>query len=244
VTAIWDCTRRKQRHFASELGHALGPFQGVPGLAAAGVSTAPCPRCSTDLQVRGMLDETLVVCLSEMGRTPKINGRAGRDHWVGTYPAPLRRRGRPGGRSSGAPIGLADSSPTAPSRRRTCWHGVSPVRHPRRRRQSWTICAGRCRCTGKECRSEPSWRDRVSGSSLHQGLSSRTTGGRGWSLRKPRKIAPIVAVPPGLSRGTPAPATPTPFPSSIVSFLAASSIATKIVRQDGSPESSYRINFS
>src|SRR5262249_20112646 len=40
-----------------------------------------------DLQARGMLDDTLVVVLSEMGRTPKVNGRAGRDHWVGTYPA-------------------------------------------------------------------------------------------------------------------------------------------------------------
>ena len=40
-----------------------------------------------DLVDRGLLEETLVVVLSEMGRTPKINSRAGRDHWVGTYPA-------------------------------------------------------------------------------------------------------------------------------------------------------------
>jgi len=34
-----------------------------------------------DLQQRGMLDETLVVCMGEFGRTPRINGSAGRDHW-------------------------------------------------------------------------------------------------------------------------------------------------------------------
>tara|TARA_B100000676_G_scaffold207187_1_gene203375 strand:- start:1597 stop:2958 length:1362 start_codon:yes stop_codon:yes gene_type:complete len=35
----------------------------------------------TDLEQRGMLDETLVVCMGEFGRTPKINNAGGRDHW-------------------------------------------------------------------------------------------------------------------------------------------------------------------
>jgi len=35
----------------------------------------------TDLEDRGLLDSTLVVMMGEMGRTPRINGRAGRDHW-------------------------------------------------------------------------------------------------------------------------------------------------------------------
>lgn len=34
-----------------------------------------------DLEQRGLLDETLVVYLTEFGRTPKINADAGRDHW-------------------------------------------------------------------------------------------------------------------------------------------------------------------
>jgi hypothetical protein len=38
-----------------------------------------------DLQQRGLLDETLVVMMSEMGRTPRINGNAGRDHWTNCY---------------------------------------------------------------------------------------------------------------------------------------------------------------
>lgn len=35
----------------------------------------------TDLRDRGLLDSTLVVFLTEFGRTPKINARGGRDHW-------------------------------------------------------------------------------------------------------------------------------------------------------------------
>jgi hypothetical protein len=34
-----------------------------------------------DLDQRGKLEETLVVCMGEFGRTPKINSAAGRDHW-------------------------------------------------------------------------------------------------------------------------------------------------------------------
>jgi uncharacterized protein (DUF1501 family) len=37
-----------------------------------------------DLQDRRMLDSTLVVCMGEFGRTPKINAEAGRDHWPST----------------------------------------------------------------------------------------------------------------------------------------------------------------
>jgi hypothetical protein len=35
----------------------------------------------SDLDERGMLDETLVMITSEFSRTPKINSSAGRDHW-------------------------------------------------------------------------------------------------------------------------------------------------------------------
>jgi len=34
-----------------------------------------------DMSQRGLLDDTLVVCMGEFGRTPKINKDAGRDHW-------------------------------------------------------------------------------------------------------------------------------------------------------------------
>ena len=35
----------------------------------------------TDLKRRGLLDSTLIVYLTEFGRTPKINALGGRDHW-------------------------------------------------------------------------------------------------------------------------------------------------------------------
>jgi hypothetical protein len=38
-----------------------------------------------DLDRRGMLEDTLVVYLTEFGRTPKVNPDAGRDHWPGAY---------------------------------------------------------------------------------------------------------------------------------------------------------------
>ncbi|MFT7642447.1 MAG: hypothetical protein ACI9G1_004204 [Pirellulaceae bacterium] len=42
-----------------------------------------------DLEDRGLLDHTLVVTFSEMGRTPKINNMRGRDHWGRCWSAAL-----------------------------------------------------------------------------------------------------------------------------------------------------------
>ncbi|MDB5389763.1 MAG: hypothetical protein JWM11_5409 [Planctomycetaceae bacterium] len=38
-----------------------------------------------DLEQRGMLDETLVVAIGEMGRTPRFNSSGGRDHWGNVF---------------------------------------------------------------------------------------------------------------------------------------------------------------
>src|SRR3712207_116963 len=35
-----------------------------------------------DLAQRGLLDSTLVICAGEFGRTPRVNGAAGRDHYA------------------------------------------------------------------------------------------------------------------------------------------------------------------
>jgi Protein of unknown function (DUF1501) len=40
------------------------------------------PQLLTDLDERGMLDSTLVVWMTDFGRTPQINSAAGRDHWA------------------------------------------------------------------------------------------------------------------------------------------------------------------
>jgi hypothetical protein len=39
------------------------------------------PALVEDLESRGLLDSTLVVVMGEMGRTPRVNSKAGRDHW-------------------------------------------------------------------------------------------------------------------------------------------------------------------
>jgi len=60
-----------------------------------------------DLDARGMLDETLVVCMAEFGRTPRFNRVAGRDHWGHVYSVALAGGGVRGGQVYGAsdPIG-------------------------------------------------------------------------------------------------------------------------------------------
>ena len=35
-----------------------------------------------DLKSRGMFDDTVIVCMGEFGRTPRINQNVGRDHWA------------------------------------------------------------------------------------------------------------------------------------------------------------------
>ncbi len=46
-----------------------------------------------DLSERGLLDQTIVYCAGEFGRTPKINKNAGRDHWRGRWRWPSRAAG-------------------------------------------------------------------------------------------------------------------------------------------------------
>jgi hypothetical protein len=50
-----------------------------------------------DLDQRGLLDETLVVAIGEMGRTPKANDKWGRGHWSTLFPAVLAGAGVRGG---------------------------------------------------------------------------------------------------------------------------------------------------
>jgi hypothetical protein len=60
------------------------------------------PALLEDLETRGMLDDTLVVVMSEFGRTPKLNPFAGRDHWPNAYTQILAGGGVRGGQVYGA----------------------------------------------------------------------------------------------------------------------------------------------
>jgi uncharacterized protein (DUF1501 family) len=54
-----------------------------------------------DLKERGLLDRTLIVWMGEFGRTPKINGNRGRDHWANSWSAVLGGGGIKGGQVVG-----------------------------------------------------------------------------------------------------------------------------------------------
>ena len=84
-----------------------------------------CPQFDTaysalldDLEVRGLLDETLVVVMGEFGRTPTINSAGGRDHWGSVFSVALAGAGVPGG----GVIGSSDDRGGMPADR--------PVRPP------------------------------------------------------------------------------------------------------------------
>jgi arylsulfatase A-like enzyme len=66
-----------------------------------------------DLAESGMLSKTLVVMLSEFGRTPKINKDAGRDHWANVFSCFMAG----GGMKGGTVIGSSDEDGYQPKDR-------------------------------------------------------------------------------------------------------------------------------
>jgi uncharacterized protein (DUF1501 family) len=95
----------------------------------------------TDLKERGMLTNTLVVWMGEFGRTPAINGRAGRDHFPQAWSTVLAGSGIKGGQAVGStgkdgaavverPVGVADFLATVftavgvdPAKENKTWEG-------------------------------------------------------------------------------------------------------------------------
>ena len=63
-----------------------------------------------DLETRGMLKDTMVVMASEFGRTPKINGTAGRDHWPKVFSTVMAG----GGIKPGIVYGSSNSTASEP----------------------------------------------------------------------------------------------------------------------------------
>lgn len=63
-----------------------------------------------DLEGRGLLDSTLVCVCSEFGRTPKINGNAGRDHWPKVFSVAMAG----GGLKRGIVYGKSDATASEP----------------------------------------------------------------------------------------------------------------------------------
>ncbi len=88
-----------------------------------------------DLADRGRLDQTLVVFLTEFGRTPRINGSAGRDHFPNCYSVVLAGGGIRGGQIFGASDRIAAAPYDFPCRpndlHATIFHalGIDPDAH-------------------------------------------------------------------------------------------------------------------
>lgn len=72
----------------------------------------------SDLANRGMLDDTLVICMGEFGRSPKINREAGRDHWPRVQSILLSGAGI----RTGVPYGSSDKYGSDPAD-----HAVTPA---------------------------------------------------------------------------------------------------------------------
>jgi uncharacterized protein (DUF1501 family) len=52
---------------------------------------------TADLEARGLLQDTAIIWMGEFGRTPRINGNAGRDHWARSWSVVLGGAGMKGG---------------------------------------------------------------------------------------------------------------------------------------------------
>jgi uncharacterized protein (DUF1501 family) len=97
----------------------------------------------TDLAESGQLDDTLVIWMGEVGRTPTINNRAGRDHFISAWTVVLSGGGIKGGQVYGAsdadgkavkdnPVSEGDLFATiykalGVNHRAKHYHGVRPV---------------------------------------------------------------------------------------------------------------------
>jgi hypothetical protein len=74
-------------------------FEQVKGLSAE--LDAGWASLLTDLSERGLLDSTTIVWMGEFGRTPQINGQAGRDHFPKAWTCVLGGGGIAGGQAYG-----------------------------------------------------------------------------------------------------------------------------------------------
>ena len=79
-----------------------------------------------DLESRGLDDRIMLVVTGEMGRTPKINAKGGRDHWGGLTPLMVYGGGLKGGQVIGQSTTDASAPASTPIRLE---HLVATVMH-------------------------------------------------------------------------------------------------------------------
>jgi uncharacterized protein (DUF1501 family) len=83
--------------------HGSKPFTSIEGMKdiVAPMYDQAYGALIEDLSQRGMLNKTLVCCLAEFGRTPRINPAGGRDHWPQCFTTYFAGGGIQGGRAIG-----------------------------------------------------------------------------------------------------------------------------------------------
>ncbi|QDU97217.1 DUF1501 domain-containing protein [Lignipirellula cremea] len=89
-------------------GNAFGIDDGMPLLGSAVDKAASA--FLEDLEARGLSDKVLLVVTGEFGRTPRINAKAGRDHWGNLCTLLLAG----GGLRMGQVIGASDATASKP----------------------------------------------------------------------------------------------------------------------------------
>ncbi len=95
--------------------HGSKPFTSIAGMKeiVAPMYDKGYSALIEDLVQRGMLDKTMVACLAEFGRTPKVNPAGGRDHWPNCWTINFAGGGVKGGRV----IGKSDDIGAYPTER-------------------------------------------------------------------------------------------------------------------------------
>ena len=99
--------------------HGSKPFTSIEGMKniVAPMYDQAYSALIEDLDSRGLLDSTMVACLAEFGRTPKVNPAGGRDHWPQCFSCTFAGGGVKGGRAIGASDaigGVPADRPTPP----------------------------------------------------------------------------------------------------------------------------------
>jgi hypothetical protein len=84
--------------------HGSKPFTSIEGMRdiVAPMYDQAYGALLDDLSERGLLNNTLVCCLQEFGRTPRVNPAGGRDHWPQCFTTYFAGGGVQGGRAVGA----------------------------------------------------------------------------------------------------------------------------------------------
>lgn len=100
VTVFWDEYGTVNSSWDTHFNH----FERLRGELLPGLDMALSGLIG-DLEDRGMLDDTLIACLTEHGRTPKLHPKprgVGREHWSQAYSVALAGGGVAGGRVVGS----------------------------------------------------------------------------------------------------------------------------------------------